>query len=334
LTPSLRQFARSPYPLPFRFHASSYFSSSSSIDLHFRMDLRLIGNIRMLSKNTLIFLLLSSNLPLALPPNSLQQVDNSIYQIGALPSTALSEKGYVKRMKLDTFNLQNRGTIGKSVGKLRVNDTMSDFLACRAHDHLLYFSDKGTVYSAPAYKIPECSRVVAVTHLIQILALSDGERITSIIPVSEFAEDRSSGIIALQLVPGDSLKWVRHCTDEDYVAMSSQNGFVILSSCEIYRALGRHTRGSVAMRLKEKDRMACVDIIPAAKQDGIEHVHEPGHKQLQVFLRRPDHLAAVFVVSFTTAEDGESDEQVVLVSQSGTVNRIKVRDIPIQSRYA
>lgn len=52
---------------------------------------------------------------------------------------AISEKGYVKRMKPDTFNLQNRGTIGKSVGKLRLNDTMSDFLVCHAHDHVLYF---------------------------------------------------------------------------------------------------------------------------------------------------------------------------------------------------
>lgn len=52
---------------------------------------------------------------------------------------ALSEKGYLKRMRPDTFNLQNRGTIGKSVGKLRVNDTMSDFLVCRTHDHVLYF---------------------------------------------------------------------------------------------------------------------------------------------------------------------------------------------------
>lgn len=52
---------------------------------------------------------------------------------------ALSEKGYLKRMRPDTFNLQNRGTIGKSVGKLRVNDTMSDFLVCRTHDYVLYF---------------------------------------------------------------------------------------------------------------------------------------------------------------------------------------------------
>ncbi|CAK9163422.1 unnamed protein product [Ilex paraguariensis] len=52
---------------------------------------------------------------------------------------AFSEKGYVKRMRPDTFHLQNRGTIGKSVGKLRVNDTLADFLVCRAHDHVLYF---------------------------------------------------------------------------------------------------------------------------------------------------------------------------------------------------
>lgn len=168
---------------------------------------------------------------------------------------AISEKGYVKRMKPNTFNLQNRGTIGKSVGKLRDSDAMSDFIVCHAHDRVLYFSDQGIVYSAPAYKIPECTRAAAGTPLIQFLSLSDGERITSIIPVSEFVEDqfllmltvngyikkvslnsfsaiRSTGIIAIQLVPGDELKWVRCCTNGDLVAMASQNGMVILTSCE------------------------------------------------------------------------------------------------------
>lgn len=51
----------------------------------------------------------------------------------------LSEKGYVKRMKPNTFNLQNRGTIGKSVGKMRMNDNTSDFIVCQTHDHVLYF---------------------------------------------------------------------------------------------------------------------------------------------------------------------------------------------------
>ncbi|KAM5551150.1 hypothetical protein ABKV19_026134 [Rosa sericea] len=299
---------------------------------------------------------------------------------------AFSEKGYVKRMKPNTFNLQNRGTIGKSVGKLRVNDAMSDFIVCHAHDHVLYFSDKGTVYSARAYKIPECSRTAAGTPLVQILSLSDGERITSVIPVSEFAGDqfllmltvngyikkvslssfssiRSTGIIAIQLVPGDELKWVRCCTNDDLVAMASLNGMVILCSSDSIRALGRNTRGSVAMRLKEGDKMASVDIIPAAMRKDLERVGRSPNGPWLLFVsesgygkRVPlsrfhssrlnrvgligykfsaeDRLAAVFVVGFSVAEDGESDEQVVLVSQSGTVNRIKVRDISIQSRYA
>ncbi|KAH9704867.1 DNA gyrase subunit A [Citrus sinensis] len=341
---------------------------------------------------------------------------------------AISEKGYVKRMKPNTFNLQNRGTIGKSVGKLRVNDAMSDFIVCRAHDHVLYFryvtghvspdhwlafnspaddqvthdpsftitcamADRGIVYSARAYKIPECTRNAAGTPLVQILSLSDGERITSIIPVSEFAGDqflvmltmngyikkvslnlfssiRTTGIIAIQLVPGDELKWVRCCTNDDLVAMASQNGMVILSSCDIIRSLSRNTRGSVAMRLKDGDKMASMDIIPAALHKDLERTPEDSHSNvkgssgpwllfvsesghgkrvpLSSFRKLPlnrvgligykfsaeDRLAAVFVVGFSLAEDGESDEQVVLVSQSGTVNRIKVRDISIQARYA
>ncbi|KAI7725128.1 hypothetical protein M8C21_001232 [Ambrosia artemisiifolia] len=90
---------------------------------------------------------------------------------------ALSGKAYVKRMKPDTFNLQNCGTISKSVGKLRVNDTMSDFLVCHAHDRLLYFSDKGNVYSAPAYKIPECSRAAA-DHEMVLRAMSRAMEVT------------------------------------------------------------------------------------------------------------------------------------------------------------
>ncbi|XP_047315244.1 DNA gyrase subunit A, chloroplastic/mitochondrial [Impatiens glandulifera] len=326
----------------------------------------------------------------------LEETDaGQVEEIDVIPNEemllVISEKGYMKRMKPNTFNLQNRGTIGKSIGKLRVNDSMSDFLVCRAHDYIMYFSDKGIVYSARAYKIPECTRAAAGTPLVQILSLSDGERITSVIPVTEFAEDhyllmltmqgyvkkvslnsfssiRSSGIIAIQLVPGDELKWVRRCTNDDLVVTASQKGMVIVASCGIVRALGRNTRGSVAMRLKEGDKMASMDMIPAAMRKDVERVSEGRGKvsggpwllfisengfgkrvPLSTFrlssLNRvgligykfsteDDRLAAVFIVGFSLADDGESDEEVVLLSQSGTLNRIKVRDVSIQSRYA
>ncbi|CAN6322188.1 unnamed protein product [Urochloa humidicola] len=301
----------------------------------------------------------------------------------------LSEKGYVKRMNPNTFNLQNRGTIGKSVGKMRMNDSTSDFIVCQTHDHVLYFSDKGIVYSARAYKIPECTRTATGTPLVQLLSLSDGERITSIIPVSEFGEDqhlvmltvngyikkvplnafssiRSSGIISIQLVPGDELKWVRRCGNDDLVALASQKGKVIVNSCDKIRPLGRNTRGACAMKLKDGDKMAAMDIIPASVHKMPEmyssRVRDPSPPWLLfiaenglgkrvplnafrqskfnlvglVGYKLPEdcRLAAVFIAGLSLGDDGESDEQVVLVSQSGTVNRIKVKDISIQSRYA
>ncbi|KAL6894322.1 hypothetical protein ACP4OV_008420 [Aristida adscensionis] len=300
----------------------------------------------------------------------------------------LSEKGYVKRMNPNTFNLQHRGTIGKSVGKMRMNDSMSDFIVCQTHDHVLYFSDKGIVYSARAYKIPECTRTAAGTPLVQLLTLSDGERITSIIPVSEFGEDqylvmltingyikkvplnafssiRSTGIISIQLVPDDELKWVRRCGNDDLVALASQKGMVIVNSCNKLRTLGRKTRGGVAMRLREGDKMAAMDIIPATMHKMPEgsmsklrdlsppwllFIAENGlgkrvslnafrqsnfnRRGFQGYKLPPDCcLAAVFVTGFSLTDEGESDEQVVLVSQSGTANRIKVKDISIQSRH-
>ncbi|KAK1280975.1 hypothetical protein QJS04_geneDACA015129 [Acorus gramineus] len=330
--------------------------------------------------------------------STLEDSDGSqLEDIDVIPNEEIllgfSEKGYAKRMKPNSVNLQHRGTIGRSVGKMRVNDLMSDFLVCCTHDHLLYFSDKGIVYSARAYKIPECTRNAAGTPLIQLLSLSEGERITSVVPVSEFAGDqyllmltvngymkkvplnvfsaiRQTGIIAIQLVPGDELKWVRRCGDDDLVAIASQNGMVILNSCNTLRAYGRKTRGLHAMKLKEGDKMASMDIIPAAMQMDLQtkldtsgsrgkelrppwllFVSEGGlGKRVPISSFRlsnfnrvgligyklppDDRLAAVYVVGFSLAEDGESDEQVVLVSQSGTINRIKVRDISIQSRYA
>ncbi|KAK6934066.1 DNA topoisomerase, type IIA, domain A, partial [Dillenia turbinata] len=190
---------------------------------------------------------------------------------------ALSEKGYVKRMKPHTFNLQKRGTIGKSVGKLRVNDTMSDFLVCHAHDHVLYF--RGIVYSARAYKVPECSRTAAGTPLVQ--------------------------------VPSDELKWVRCCTNDDLVAMASRNGMI--------RALGRNTRGSVAMRLRGEDKMASIDIIPAAMWKDLERMAEA--KQIEnletttdasqsqgVILMRLEYAGKIQSASLISATETEPDE--------------------------
>eukprot|EP00249_Psilotum_nudum_P016763 c25978_g1_i1 orf=224-3175(+) len=297
----------------------------------------------------------------------------------------LSEKGYVKRMKPDTFTAQNRGTIGKSLGKLKGDDALSDFLFCWTHDYLLFFSDKGTVFSARALHVPEYSRTATGSPIVQILPIPLGERITSVKSVRTFAEDqflvmltsggyikrtplslfsgiRSHGIAAIQLEPGDELKWVRLAAENDTVVVCSQGGFVVRTICDNdrFRAIGRRTRGVKSMRLKDGDRVAAMDIVPAEVLQRIEEKKSTGPwllfvtengfgKRTQLALFTPyrlnrrgavgfkfqdsnDRLTSIFVVGSTIADDGETDEEVVLGSHAGILNRLKVRDIAVRKR--
>lgn len=298
----------------------------------------------------------------------------------------LSEKGYIKRMAAGTFTAQNRGTTGKSGGKMRSNDAMSDFFVCRTHDYVLFFSERGIVYSIRAYQIPECSRTSAGNPLVQVVPVPPGERITSVQSVSDFAEDqylvmlttggyikrtalssfasiRSTGIVAIQLTPGDELKWVRNAAEEDTVALASQRGMVVCIGCDDdkLRARGRATRGVRAMRLRGDDKLTAMDIVPASlvrtgtKKTGapwLLMVTEDGFGKrvpIKAFpkgvagrvgvigckFHEGDLLASLFVVGANLSEtDGESEEQVVVGSNKGILNRLRVRDVSIQSRTA
>ncbi|MCO5602907.1 hypothetical protein L7F22_057047 [Adiantum nelumboides] len=207
----------------------------------------------------------------------------------------LSEKGYIKRLRPDMFAAQNRGTFGKTAGKLKADDALSKFFTCRNHDHLLFFSEKGTVYSTRAYQIPECSRTAMGSPLVQILPISPGERITSVKAVSSFKESeflvmltsfgfikrtplamfasmRSTGIIAIQLGAGDELKWVKLAAEGDSIVMGSRNGMVLRVLCDdgVFRATRRAARGVRAMRLKSGDSVSTMDIVAASLLQQLE----------------------------------------------------------------
>jgi len=291
----------------------------------------------------------------------------------------LSKKGYIKRMVSETFTTQNRGTSGKSGGRMRTNDAMSDVFVCRTHDYVLFFSERGIVYSVRAYQIPEGSRTSAGDPLVQIVPLPVGERITSLLPVSDFAEDqylvmlttkgyikrtclssfaaiRSTGIVAIQLTPGDELKWVRNATDQDTITLASRRGMVVCIACkdDKLRARGRATRGVRAMRLRENDRLAAMDIVPASLTSSslLLMVTEHGFGKrvpIRAFpkgvlgrvgvigckFHEDDNLASLFVVGANLSETNkENEEQVVVGSHGGLLNRLRVRDISIQSRTA
>ncbi|AFY77128.1 MAG: DNA topoisomerase (ATP-hydrolyzing) subunit A [Hydrococcus sp. C42_A2020_068] len=200
----------------------------------------------------------------------------------------LTEQGYIKRMPVNTFGAQNRATRGKAAAKIKEDDVVEHFLTCCDHDNILFFSDRGVVYTLNAYHIPAGSRSARGVPIVQMLAISQGEKITSIVAVQEFTENdylimltrkgyikktalsafsniRANGLIAISLEEGDQLRWVRLAREEDSIILGSKGGMAIhfKADSQQLRPLGRATRGVKAMKLKEGDELISMDILPS-----------------------------------------------------------------------
>lgn len=201
----------------------------------------------------------------------------------------LTKQGYIKRMPVSTFEAQSRATRGKAAAKIKEDDNVEHFLTCCDHDSILFFSQRGVVYSLKAYQIPVGSRTSRGTPIVQMLPIPKEEKITSIVPVDEFSSDeflvmltkggnikktelaafsniRANGLIAISLEEGDQLRWVRRARVEDSVIIGSRQGMAIHFRCthEQLRPLGRATRGVKSMKLRKGDELVGMDILPAA----------------------------------------------------------------------
>ncbi|MFM2432719.1 MAG: hypothetical protein RLZZ511_3933 [Cyanobacteriota bacterium] len=198
----------------------------------------------------------------------------------------ITEQGYVKRMPVDTFAAQSRNTRGKAGANMKEDDAVDHFLTCHDHDVVMVFSDRGVVYALKAYQIPTCSRTARGTPMVQLINLSNDEKITSVVGVSEFRDDvylvmltqqgfikktsvekfsniRSNGIIAIVLEEGDQLRWVRLATAKDSIILASSQGRAIHFRVdnEQLRPLGRATRGVRSMNLRDGDKLVGMAII-------------------------------------------------------------------------
>ncbi len=201
----------------------------------------------------------------------------------------VTEQGYIKRMPVNAFEAQSRATRGKAATRMKEDDGIEHFLTCCDHDSVLFFSDRGVVYCLKAYQIPIGSRTSRGTPIVQMLPIPKGEKITSVVPVSEFSSDeylvmltrggyikktelsafsniRANGLIAISLEEGDQLRWVRRARAEDSIIIGSRYGMAIhfRTDREQLRPLGRATRGVKAMKLREGDELIGMDILPSS----------------------------------------------------------------------
>lgn len=220
------------------------------------------------------------------------EIDNADLIANQEMVVIVTEQGYIKRQPVNSFDCQKRATRGKSGTRMREDDAVEHFFTCCTHDTVLFFTDRGVVYGLRGYQIPQGSRTAKGTPIVQLLPIPLSERVTSIVPVSEFSTDeylvmltrkgfikkttlsafgnlRTNGLIAIGLEEGDELGWVRRARTEDDILVGSRAGMAVRFRAdeEQLRALGRTARGVRSMRLREGDELVGMDILSREQRE-------------------------------------------------------------------
>jgi DNA gyrase subunit A len=201
--------------------------------------------------------------------------------------------GYIKRMPLQTFENQRRGTRGKrgTSDSSSTDDEVTHCITCNDHDTLLMITQNGIAFGIPAYQVPSGSRTAKGTPLPSVLPISIDDVVTTVLPVSEFSKDEyivlatklgsikktsldafekisARGLTIATLNEGDKLEWCHRCTDHDDILLGSSNGMAVRFPAASLRPTGRTSRGVVSMKLKEGDTIADMNVLAPAPVNG------------------------------------------------------------------
>ncbi len=277
----------------------------------------------------------------------------------------ITERGYIKRVVAKTFRTQGRGGRGVKGHTTRDEDEVMMMIPARTLDTILFFTDKGKVYSEKTYQIPEASRIGKGIAVVNILALDADERITAAITVpdfaeasyctlatikgrikrvalSEFASVRPSGLIAMGLNGDDKLGWARLTSGEDELILVTEQGKALRFSEKKVRAMGRPAAGVIGIRLAEGDKMTTMDVVQSnstllivtengvGKQTRLEE-YAPKGRGTQGILTI-DKNAIPIVGKIVAARVVQPEDHLTLMSTAGVIIRLKVKDVKTAGR--
>ena len=202
--------------------------------------------------------------------------------------------GYIKRMPLKTFESQGRGTRGKrgtsSSDVTTTDDEVAHVITCNDHDTLLMITQSGIAYGLRAYQVPTGSRTAKGTPIPSVLPITRDEVVTAVLPVTEFTKDEyivlateqgwikrtpldafekisSRGLTIASLTNNDKLKWCSMCTDDNDILMASSGGMATRFEAAMLRPTGRTSRGVRAMKLKDQDTIADMNVLKSRNSD-------------------------------------------------------------------
>ena len=197
---------------------------------------------------------------------------------------SLTHDGYIKRLPINTYKVQNRGGKGISAGNTKENDFIQKILTTNTHESLLCFTNFGRVYSLKCYEIPEASRQSRGQAIINLISLASDEKITDIMELSElneksqlvfqtangkikktdaelFTNIQRNGIIAISLEDGDRLVSIRQIDKSCDIIVTTKKGMAIKFASSDIRSMGRNARGVRAIRLGEDDKVVSMNIV-------------------------------------------------------------------------
>lgn len=274
----------------------------------------------------------------------------------------LTQFGYVKRLSVDTYKIQRRGGRGVSGMSRREEDVATEMFIINSHDYVLFFTDKGRVYRLKCYEVPEGSRQSKGINIANLLPISPDEKVTSMIRVPEFDEDkylimvtrqgiikrialnayntaRKGGLIALELNEGDELAWVRMTDGNQQVIVATKKGVAIRFNETDVREMGRQARGVKALKLKEGDCVVGMSVVRegglvlTVSETGYGRLSSPddyrvqsrgGKGLLNYHVEKYGDVAAIKVVNL--------DDDIIIISQEGIIIRIAAESIRVCSR--
>jgi DNA gyrase subunit A len=273
----------------------------------------------------------------------------------------LSQRGYIKRQQIDTFRSQRRGGRGKLAMITREEDAVRHLLVANTHDNILFFTNRGRVFITKVYALPEATRQAKGLPIINLpgVQVESGEYVSAIITLprfdpghymamatrqgmlkktslAEYPKTRANGLTATSLVNGDELRWVGLTTGDDDIILATKKGQAARFSESEVRHMGRDTRGVTGIRLHRDDEVIGMEVVVPGEQ--LLVVTEQGYGKrtdLAEFPRK--HRATGGVIANSLNADtgdvaairvvGREDEEMMLITQEGTILRTEVSTI-------
>jgi len=275
---------------------------------------------------------------------------------------ALTTRGYIKRMPLETYRVQQRGGRGVMGISTRETESLLGLLVADTLDTLLFFTNKGRVYSLKCYKVPlETSRVAKGIPLVKLISIGEDESVTEILPVTNFVPGyfmimatrkgvvkrstleafssvRSNGLIAMKLPKGDDLVSVRVSAPEDEIIMITEAAQSIRFAVSGLRVASRTSGGVRGVHLAPDDRVVSMDVV---LQDGLMLVlTKDGHgkcSRLTNYRTQSRGGSGIKTLSLkagrvVAARVVQPEDEVMVLSAKGVIIRMKAENIPVQGR--